>query len=120
MSAATIDRLLAEARGLCDRRRVRRTPTKDVFLLAGSVDNGFESRPVSSVAAMPIQDQFNVRALNDGFTALNSVAAMPQSGRDMPLMSKPPTPGIDAFMRVLRPVGAVSLRDVATLSRSGW
>lgn len=27
VSAATIDRLLAEARGLCDRRRVRRAPT---------------------------------------------------------------------------------------------
>jgi hypothetical protein len=30
---------------------------------------------------MPIQGQLNVHALNDGFTALDSVAAMSQSGR---------------------------------------
>jgi hypothetical protein len=30
---------------------------------------------------MPIHGQLNVRALNDGFTALDSVAAMSQSGR---------------------------------------
>jgi hypothetical protein len=30
---------------------------------------------------MPIHGQLNVRALNDGFRALNSVAAMSQSGR---------------------------------------
>jgi hypothetical protein len=45
---------------------------------------GFEPRRVSSVAATPIQGQLSVRALNDGFTALNSVAAMSQSGRYAP------------------------------------
>ena len=34
---------------------------------------------------MPIQGQLNVHALNDGFTALDSVAAMSQNGRFLPL-----------------------------------
>jgi hypothetical protein len=59
--------------------------TRDVFLPTGSVDAGFESRPVSSVAAMPFQGHLNVRAPNDGFTALNSVAAISQSGRTGPV-----------------------------------
>src|ERR1035438_6496079 len=48
-------------------------PTRDVFRPE------FESRRGSRHAK--IQGQLNVRALNDGFTALNSVASMSQSGR---------------------------------------
>jgi hypothetical protein len=47
----------------------------------GSADDGFESWQVSSLAVTSIHSQLNVSALNDGFTALNSMAATSQSGR---------------------------------------
>jgi hypothetical protein len=60
----------------------------------GITEDEFESRRVSPVAAMPIHGQLNVRALNDGFTALNSVVAMSQSGRfETSEREQPPTIG---------------------------
>jgi hypothetical protein len=58
-------------------------PTRDVLRPE------FESRRGSRHAK--IQGQLNVRALNDGFTALNSVAAMSQSGRTLPVADVPAT-----------------------------
>src|SRR5277367_3027853 len=46
---------------------------KNSFCQLAQPMTGFKSRRVSSEAAMPIQFQLNVRALNDDFTALNSV-----------------------------------------------